>query len=161
VIAKASPLTKLARKAYGFLQSHPRLKRLLRKGLARTGPLAATAPHAATIALAVRREEVARRHLRGAGLEIGAMHFPLAVPDGVKVKYVYRLSKQHAIERYPDLDGSRMVDPEIIEDGFPLASVPLQSEDSSSQITFLNIQRIRFRPWKTGRARCAQAESSM
>jgi SAM-dependent methyltransferase len=129
VVNKASAFNKLAREAYRFLQSHPRLKGLIRKGLARTGLLAATAPHAANIALAVRRQEVAKRHLRGAGLEIGAMHFPLAVPDGVKVKYVDRLSKQQAIERYPDLDRSRMVDPEIIEDGFTLASVPLQSED--------------------------------
>jgi SAM-dependent methyltransferase len=129
VIAKTSFLNKLAQEAHGFLQSHPRLKRLLRTGLARTGLLAATVPHVATIALAARRQGVAIRHLRGTGLEIGAMHFPLLVPKGVKVKYVDRLSKQEAIKRYPDLDGSRMVDPEIIEDGFTLASVPLQSQD--------------------------------
>jgi SAM-dependent methyltransferase len=125
VIAKTSLLNKLAQEAHGFLHSYPRLKRLLRKSLARTGLLT----RVAASTLAVRRQEVASRYLRGEGLEIGAMHFPLPVPNGVKVKYVDRLSKQEAIQRYPELGGLRMVDPEIIEDGFTLASIPLQSQD--------------------------------
>ena len=83
----------------------------------------------AEITVAVARGEVAARHLRGAGIEIGAMHFPLSVPEGVKVKYVDRLSKQQAIQRYPELDPSRMVEPDIVGDGFTLAGVPERSQD--------------------------------
>lgn len=129
MIAKAFSLNRLAREAYGFLRSHPRLKRLVRASLARTGLLTVAAPHVATVALAARRQNVATRYLRGTGLEIGAMHFPLSVPDGVQVRYVDRLSKEEAIRRYPELDQSRMVDPDIIEDGFTLVSVPPRSQD--------------------------------
>lgn len=115
--------------ARGFLRAHPRLKRAAKVGLARMGLLSVASHHFALMATAVARGEVAARHLRGAGIEIGAMHFPLAVPRGVKVRYVDRLSKQQAIQRYPQLDPSRVVEPDIVEDGFTLASVPGHSQD--------------------------------
>ena len=38
------------------------------------------------------RRELAAHYLFGQGLEIGALHLPLAVPDDVVVKYVDRLT---------------------------------------------------------------------
>jgi SAM-dependent methyltransferase len=122
-------LGKATRLAYAFLNAHPRLKRFVRAGLARTGLLSVAVPYVCGLGVVERRKEVAARHLRGAGIEIGAMHFPLPVAEDVKVTYVDRISKQEAIRRYPGLDPSRMVTPGIIEDGFTLASVPERSQD--------------------------------
>jgi SAM-dependent methyltransferase len=121
--------SELARGAHGFLRAHPRLKSLARAGLAKMGLLSVAGRRFAEITVAVARGEIAARHLRGAGIEIGAMHFPLPVPRGVNVRYVDRLSKQEAIRRYPELDPSRMVEPDIVEDGFTLASVPERSQN--------------------------------
>jgi SAM-dependent methyltransferase len=122
-------LNKFARAAYKLLRSHPRLKSLVMLVLQKTGLRSLAAPHLASVAVDVLRAEVAARHLRGSGLEIGAMHKPLPVHRDVNVQYVDVISKPEAVRRFPNLDPSYMVTPDIIEDGFTLSSVPERSQD--------------------------------
>jgi len=75
------------------------------------------------------REDLSRRYLKGCGLEIGAMHFPLPVSQDVCVKYVDVNSKQESIARHPEIDGSKVVETDFIEDGFKLASFADNSVD--------------------------------
>jgi len=49
-----------------------------------------------------KRSEMAR-WLSGAGIELGALHQPLAVPSGVRVEYVDRLSVAELRQQYPEL----------------------------------------------------------
>lgn len=57
------------------------------------------------------------------------MHKPLPVQPSVKVRYVDVLTKPEALQRFPNLNPSHLVTPDIIEDGFTLSSVPERSED--------------------------------
>jgi len=75
------------------------------------------------------REEVARRHLMGGGIEIGAMHFPLPVPPEIRVRYVDLHSKAENVARCPEIDGAKVVEPDFVEDGFTLPSFADGSED--------------------------------
>jgi len=115
--------------AYRTLRSHPRLKSLVKAVLHKTGLFSLVARGVSTAGIDVFRAEVAARHLRGSGLEIGAMHQPLPVPPGVNARYVDVISKPEALQRYPNLNPSRLVTPDIIEDGFTLSSVPERSQD--------------------------------
>jgi SAM-dependent methyltransferase len=48
--------------------------------------------------------ELARRHLRGLGLEFGALHAPVEVdPEFAQVRYADRLTKSASLELYPDM----------------------------------------------------------
>lgn len=82
-----------------------------------------------TAVVARSRQPWAHRYLCGDGLEIGAMHMPLAVPRGVRVRYVDRCSREHAIAAFPELDTRGVVRPDIVEDGFTLASISPLSQD--------------------------------
>uniref|UniRef100_A0A831UF62 Class I SAM-dependent methyltransferase n=1 Tax=Geobacter metallireducens TaxID=28232 RepID=A0A831UF62_GEOME len=75
------------------------------------------------------RKRAAARFLRGSGLEIGALHFPLQVPPGVTVKYVDYVSREENIRRFPELDAAGIVPTDYVEDGFTLASIPDFSQD--------------------------------
>lgn len=75
------------------------------------------------------RALMARRHLRGEGIEIGAMHFPLPPHRGMKVKYVDNTSLEDNLLRFPELRGLKLVRPDYIEDGFTLASLSDASQD--------------------------------
>ena len=75
------------------------------------------------------RASLAARYLRGRGLEIGAMHFPLRIPQTAQVRYIDRLSREQARTRYPELRELPLVEPHIIDDGFHLSSLPAESED--------------------------------
>lgn len=66
---------------------------------------------------------------RGCGLEIGALHLPLPVAEGVVVKYVDRVERDGSIAKFPELDSSKIVKPDYIEDGFVLSSFPDSSQD--------------------------------
>jgi SAM-dependent methyltransferase len=74
------------------------------------------------------RRKYAYEHLSGDGLEIGAMHLPLSLPPGARVRYVDRCSREIAARRFPELDPSRIVDPDIIDDGFTLHSIGADSQ---------------------------------
>lgn len=82
----------------------------------------------------VRRWLLARRYLRGDGLEIGALHCPLRVPSGVTVRYVDRMDVAALRTHYPELPGNKLVPVEIIDDGEKLDSQP----DSSANFIIAN-----------------------
>lgn len=75
------------------------------------------------------RKRLAFRYLRGSGLEIGALHHPLAVPPGVAVRYVDLVDREENARRYPHLDESRIVVTDICDDGFELATISDESQD--------------------------------
>lgn len=76
-----------------------------------------------------RRRELARRYLRGEGIEIGALHLPLELPADAHVQYVDRLPTPALREHYPELAAQPLVDVEIIDDGERLGNVPDRSQD--------------------------------
>ena len=76
-----------------------------------------------------RRELLARRYLKGCGLEIGALHRPLPLPSAVSVQYVDIASREENILRFPELDASDIVEVDYIDDGFVLSGIPENSQD--------------------------------
>ncbi len=75
------------------------------------------------------REAIARRHLRGHGIEIGALSHPLRMPRGATVSYVDKWSVEDLRSQYPDLAGERIVSPDIVDDATTLATVSDNSQD--------------------------------
>ena len=49
------------------------------------------------------RQTLSRRYLAGQGIEIGALHQPLPVPDGASVTYVDRMDVTGLRKHYPEL----------------------------------------------------------
>lgn len=86
-----------------------------------------TAPE--VLAFRFRRLVTARRHIRGEGLEIGALHAPLRLPRRARVRYVDRMDVEGLRRHYPDLPVDRLVPVEIVDDGETLASQPDCSAD--------------------------------
>ncbi|MCB1230170.1 MAG: class I SAM-dependent methyltransferase [Verrucomicrobiae bacterium] len=67
--------------------------------------------------------------LEGEGIEIGALHFPLPVPDRVRVKYVDLATREENIQRHPNLDPEAIVETDYVCDGETLEIVPDESQD--------------------------------
>ncbi len=76
-----------------------------------------------------RRRRLAKRYLRGDGLEIGALHCPLRVPSGVNVRYVDRMGMADLHSHYPELPVHKLVAVDVIDDGEKLPSQPDSSVD--------------------------------
>lgn len=76
-----------------------------------------------------RRSRLARKHLRGVGLEIGALHAPTPLPRGVSVQYVDRLSSAELAAHYPELDSARFVPVDIVDNAETLEHVADRSQD--------------------------------
>lgn len=76
-----------------------------------------------------KRERLSRRWLNGTGLEIGALHRPLKVPENVTVRYVDYVTREHSIEKFPKLPAKDIVPVAIIDDGFELSSIEDESYD--------------------------------
>ena len=74
------------------------------------------------IRLQVRRWRIARRFLRGSGLEIGALHRPLRVPSGARVRYVDRFDAAGLRRHYPELRAQKLVGVDVIDNGEELSS---------------------------------------
>jgi SAM-dependent methyltransferase len=72
---------------------------------------------------------LAERYLFGVGLEIGALHQPLEVPDDVVVHYVDRQTVADLRHEFPELDDWDMVEADVIDDGELLSSVADGSQD--------------------------------
>lgn len=82
----------------------------------------------------VAREDLARRFIAGAGLEIGAASWPMRVPKGATVTYVDYLSRNELLEAYAESFAASGVHydavPEnIVDDAETLATVPDASVD--------------------------------
>lgn len=75
------------------------------------------------------RRAIAARHLRGDGIEIGALHMPLRVRRRVKVKYVDKMSYEQLLRLHPELLKFKITAPDIIDDGFSLNSIADLSQD--------------------------------
>jgi SAM-dependent methyltransferase len=77
------------------------------------------------------RAEVAARYLSGDGLEVGALHQPVLLTARARVRYVDRLTRAEALVHYPELLPHRdaIVEPDIVDDGETLATVPSASQD--------------------------------
>lgn len=78
----------------------------------------------AMAALIEARRLLAARYLKGEGMEIGAMHCPVAVPPGVKVIYADYKSKEDSMRKHPELDPTQMVDVDLIMNGETLDEIP-------------------------------------
>jgi SAM-dependent methyltransferase len=75
------------------------------------------------------RRRLAARYLRGEGLEIGALHLPLPVRAGVRVRYVDRATREESIATFPELDPAAIVPVDYLTNGFTLESVADASQD--------------------------------
>jgi predicted SAM-dependent methyltransferase len=76
-----------------------------------------------------KRLSLAQEYLQGAGIEIGALHHPLPVPQNVTVRYLDRMSVQQLREQYPELNQLPLVNVDIITDGETLDLVDDNSQD--------------------------------
>lgn len=76
-----------------------------------------------------RRRDLSHRYVRGKGLEIGALHEPLPVCDGVIVEYVDLCSRDESIAKFPELDAASIVETTYIDNGFELSSIADRSQD--------------------------------
>jgi SAM-dependent methyltransferase len=74
-------------------------------------------------AVSATREQLAARYLRGAGIEIGALHNPLETPAGAHVRYVDRMYAEELREHYPELNGLPLVDVDLRDDGEQLGTI--------------------------------------
>lgn len=75
------------------------------------------------------RWHISRLYLRGKGIEIGALHNPLRVEEGVEVKYVDRLDVASLRRHYPELEKANLVPVDVIDDGEALSSIQDSSLD--------------------------------
>ena len=75
------------------------------------------------------RSEFAARFLAGDGLEIGALHLPLAMPDGARVSYVDRMPVEELRSEYAELADWDLTPVDVIDNGELLTTVPEGSQD--------------------------------
>jgi predicted SAM-dependent methyltransferase len=75
------------------------------------------------------RRRLARRFLRGQGIEIGALHLPLGLPRGASVRYVDRMSREALREEYKELATLELVAVDVIDDGEKLSTFEEASVD--------------------------------
>ncbi len=81
------------------------------------------------------REDIARRYLAGAGIEIGAFTWPLRVPHGVTVRYVDHLGRDDLLRTYGDrlagmgLDAASIPETDVVDDAQHLATISDESVD--------------------------------
>ena len=93
------------------------------------GPIVAVGPLPAPVAVRDVRWELAAELLRGSGIEIGALHLPMRVPDGVLVRYVDRMTVPELREHYPELAELDLARVDIVDDGELLSTVADESVD--------------------------------
>ncbi|RBP45300.1 methyltransferase family protein [Roseimicrobium gellanilyticum] len=67
--------------------------------------------------------------LSGEGIEIGALHFPLQVPPGVKVRYVDKRTKAENEATFPELAAKGIVETDWVGDGQWLEGMADESQD--------------------------------
>lgn len=77
----------------------------------------------------ISREMIANTYLSGAGVEVGALHNPLRVPESAKVKYVDRFSVEDLRKHYPELNDVNLVPVDIIADGELLETIGKGTQD--------------------------------
>lgn len=81
------------------------------------------------------REDLARRYLRGEGIELGAGMWPMRVPPQAKVRYVDRVPREQLITDYgslfaeANLSPSSIPEPDVLDDAATLATFADASQD--------------------------------
>jgi predicted SAM-dependent methyltransferase len=75
------------------------------------------------------RNRTAAFYLRGNGIEIGGLYFPLKMPRQAQVCYVDHLSVEQLRQQYPELNEYPLVNVDIIDDGELFPSIPAESQD--------------------------------
>lgn len=90
------------------------------------------------------RKSIANIFLSGEGIEVGALHNPLALPPGVKVKYIDRLSVDDLRKHYPELSQHTLVPLDILADGERLETVTEASQDFAIANHFIEHCRNPF-----------------
>jgi SAM-dependent methyltransferase len=75
------------------------------------------------------RKSLAKRFIRGCGIEIGALHNPLWVPPGSRVTYVDRMDENDLRRHYPELNDLPLVKVNIVDDGEKLTAFEPNSQD--------------------------------
>jgi SAM-dependent methyltransferase len=78
------------------------------------------------------REDLARRYLRGEGIEIGALHFPLRVPPAVRVRYVDLATRNQLLEMHSSAvygNPGWVIETDIIDDFERLGTFTDESVD--------------------------------
>ncbi len=83
------------------------------------------------------RRELAAEFFRGSGVEIGALHLPMAMPTGVSVRYVDRMTIPELREHYPELDGQDVAPVDVVDDGETLSTIEPESVDFIAANHFL------------------------
>jgi SAM-dependent methyltransferase len=73
------------------------------------------------------REVLARQYIRGAGIEFGALHFPLKVLEGIVVKYADFAPLEKLQELNPDVTDIRS--PDIVTDLESMRGIDSESQD--------------------------------
>ena len=68
-------------------------------------------------------------HLRGRGIEIGALHLPLEVPPGAEVTYVDRMSVGDLRRQYVELEGEELTRVDVIGSAEDLSAFAGESQD--------------------------------
>jgi len=79
--------------------------------------------------LLLNRFSLAFLYLRGEGIEVGALHNPLKVAPGARVRYVDRMSVSDLRRQYPELNGKKLVPVDMVADGEHLESIGDDSQD--------------------------------
>src|ERR1700691_4362460 len=80
----------------------------------------------------IHREDLARRYLRGDGIEIGAMHKPLRVPSRASVRYVDMMTREELLARYEPtkhFPAGWVVETDVVDDGQSLRTFADDSVD--------------------------------
>ena len=75
------------------------------------------------------RHDLAAELLRGRGIEIGALNLPVALPPGVSVRYVDRMTVAELRAQYPQLDGHDLAPVDVVDDGEVLSTIERESAD--------------------------------
>jgi predicted SAM-dependent methyltransferase len=75
------------------------------------------------------RDGLARKFLRGSGIEIGALQRRLSVPASCNVRYVDRLPMADLLRHYPELHGLPLQPPDLIDNGERLDNIVAGSLD--------------------------------
>ncbi len=91
-----------------------------------TGLFTPTMPRISDIA---NREFIANAFISGDGIEIGALHQPLRIPSGTRVKYVDKFPEEVLKKHYPELDSLPLVHVDIIDDGEILSRIGDSTQD--------------------------------
>ncbi len=75
------------------------------------------------------RQELASELLRGSGVEIGALHLPMVLPAGARVRYVDRMTVPELRAHYPELEGWDLAPVDVVDDGELLSTIEPESVD--------------------------------